>query len=180
MAGQTTDSLTAQCTHTACVNVKALCADYLTFTAGPLYTLHISHRSQKFNLFRLQLFYAAKIACGSHVICAECLQCWWRSAPFLYCTYHCYDLLLRVLRFDCETLVIALLRSAKTFFDLYVRELGQPRNSGWCTVKTGSLRNLGRAEITVFLILVKDCRMAAGWLRVVFRDFGTCMSWSYV
>ena len=42
---------------------------------------HIGHRSQEFNLFRLQLFFATTVAWSSCVTCVERLQCWQRSAP---------------------------------------------------------------------------------------------------
>ena len=42
---------------------------------------HVGHRSQEFNLFRLQLFFATTVAWSSCVTCVERLQCWQRSAP---------------------------------------------------------------------------------------------------
>ena len=53
--------------HSHCSPHTALCARCLTFTPAP----HISHHSQKFNLFRLQLFWAVTEACSSRVTCAK-------------------------------------------------------------------------------------------------------------
>ena len=42
---------------------------------------HVGHRSQEFNLFRLQLFFATTVAWSSCVTYVERLQCRQRSAP---------------------------------------------------------------------------------------------------
>ena len=75
------DTLTSQRTQ----HLDALYAD-LAREESRSQLNNISHRSQEFNRFRLQLFWSATVACNSRVTRAERLQCWQQQQqPWLPC-----------------------------------------------------------------------------------------------
>jgi hypothetical protein len=65
------------------------------------------------------------VDCNTHFVCTSL-----KSSYICVCMYNKFSLYNAYPHRLSHT--VALLWSAKTLFDLYVCELGQLRNSGWC------------------------------------------------